>query len=56
MTLEVHCEVCRKSLEQPGGLLFTVPSNLGYVLKIHLCALCTERVLIFISEIKDRGP
>lgn len=49
MSISPECARCGNELDEPGGLLFGVPS-MGTVTKTHLCPACTNAVMLFIEQ------
>lgn len=48
--MEIHCARCKQELERQGALLFSPPTPLGAVTKVHLCQSCYSDVISFIAE------
>jgi hypothetical protein len=49
--LELRCDICRKQLQEPGGLLFSPPVKDGWVVeKYHVCVDCWPRVAAMVKD------
>jgi len=55
MSLNINCDICKKELEEPGGLLFSPPikdlrdqfnrpTNM-VVEKKHICVVCYDKIV-----------
>jgi hypothetical protein len=39
--LELKCDVCHRKLQEPGALIFSPPTKVGWLVeKYHICADC----------------
>lgn len=46
----LHCDICQKELQQPGGLVFSPPTNGAWLVeKYHVCAACWPELKKFVS-------
>jgi len=55
--MKIKCDVCQKLLKEPGGLLFSPPSQVqSRVYKYHLCKACYAGTLLGIwKHMKTKG-
>ena len=57
MSINPHCDFCKKELKQFGALLFSPPNKKGVTKKLHVCTHCYKEILkitrLKIAEIED---
>lgn len=46
MSLKIGCVLCGKELQEPGGLLFASPTDVGTCAKYHICVKCEKEKLV----------
>jgi len=51
--LKFKCYGCKKSITEPGALLFSPPSEMignNWVEKFHICIKCYDKIIVFLNE------
>jgi len=46
MAIKPKCNMCKKELEDFGGILLSPPSKEEMVRKFHLCKKCYEKIAV----------
>lgn len=49
--LELQCDICKRNLQEPGGLIFSPPTTESWVVqKYHVCTECWPEVVSLLEK------